>query len=128
VTLSGGFMVMDVRLTASADFLSPKNSDTGKLLQRRAQREGKMRAEWAWADWLMGAQAQVVGKRFDDVNNTKALGGYALYGLDASRHLTPETSVVLRVDNLANHAYQTAMNYAQAPRTVFIGLRWAPGL
>jgi vitamin B12 transporter len=126
LSLTADTQVNEVRLTASADYLSPRNTDTGKLLQRRAQRVAKVRAEWTWAEWALGAQAQGVGKRYDDAANAKPLGGYALYGLDASRRLTPESSLVVKVDNLSNHAYQTALNYGQAPRSVFIGWRWAP--
>ncbi len=126
LSLTADTLIQELRLTASADFLSPRNSDTGKLLPRRAQRVLKLRGEWTWADWAWGTQAQAVGKRFDDAANTKPLGGYVLYGLDASRRLTPHTSLIVKVDNVSNHAYQTALNYTQAPRSVFVGWRYAP--
>jgi vitamin B12 transporter len=126
LTFSGDVSIMALRLIASLDVLDPKNSDTGKLLARRARHAGKVRTEWSWGAWQMGAQATVQGRRFEDAGNTKVMGAYALYGLDASRQFAPAWSVVARVDNVSDHTYQTALNYASAPRTVFVGVRWAP--
>ncbi len=126
LTFAGDVSIDALRLIASLDLLDPKNSDTGKRLARRARQAGKLRAEWPWGAWQMGAQALVQGRRYDDNGNTKPMGTYALYGLDASRHISPSWSVVARVDNVSDHAYQTALNYASAPRTVFVGVRWAP--
>lgn len=126
VTFSAETTLSGVRLTGSVDLLNPSDTASHKWLARRARQEGKLRAEWAWLGWDLGAQAQLTGRRYDDAANTKQLGGYALFGVDASRKLTPNWSTVLRVSNLSNHDYQTALNYNSEPRTVFVGLRWTP--
>ena len=80
------------------------------------------------SDWLVGVNVKASGHRFDDAANTRPLGGYALWGIDAQTRLAPEWKLVLRADNLFDKDYQTARNYASAPRTVFVGVRWTPGL
>jgi vitamin B12 transporter len=126
VSFAADVSIMELRLIASLDLLDPQNSDTGKRLARRAKQAAKLRAEWPWGAWQIGAQVLMQGRRYEDNSNTKPMGTYALYGLDASRRFAPAWSVVARVDNVSDHAYQTALNYASAPRTVFVGVRWAP--
>jgi len=128
VELSGATTWAGVRLSASWNIGSPKNAETDKLLARRARQHGVLRAEKAVSDWLVGVNVKASGHRFDDAANTRPLGGYALWGIDAQTRLAPEWKLVLRADNLFDKDYQTARNYASAPRTVFVGVRWTPGL
>ncbi len=119
-------MVGEVRLQGSLDWLNPTDTVRDKWLPRRARQEAKLRAEWTWLDWNLGAQGQFTSRRYDDAGNTKQLGGYAVYSLDASRKLSSELSVLAKVTNASNHAYQTALNYNTEPRTEFVGMRWTP--
>lgn len=127
VSLSmSGLTVGDVRLQGSVDWLNPTDTAKDKWLPRRAREEAKLRAEWAAFDWDLGAQVQATGRRFDDAANSKKLGGYAWYSLDATRKVNANLTVLFKVSNLSNHAYQTALNYNTEPRTVFVGMRWTP--
>jgi outer membrane cobalamin receptor len=36
--------------------------------------------------------------------------------------------VLLRIDNAANKTFESARDYASAPRTAFIGIRYTPNL
>ncbi len=121
-----GLMVGEVRLQGSLDWLNPTDTVRDKWLPRRARQEAKLRAEWTWLDWNLGAQGQFTSRRYDDAGNTKQLGGYAVYSLDASRKVSNELSVLAKVTNASNHVYQTALNYNTEPRTVFVGMRWTP--
>jgi vitamin B12 transporter len=117
-----------VRLSGSLNFDTPKNEDTGMLLRRRAREHGSVRAETNVAQWTLGTQMLVSGKRYDDDSNLKKMGGYAVWGVDAQTQLATDWKLILRMDNVADKTYQTALNYATAPRTVFVGLRWTPAL
>jgi len=126
--LSGAMSVAAVRLSGSLNFDTPKNEDTGMLLRRRAREHGSVRAETNVAQWTLGTQMLVSGKRYDDDSNLKKMGGYAVWGVDAQTQLATDWKLILRMDNVADKTYQTALNYATAPRTVFVGLRWTPAL
>lgn len=128
VELSGAVTLASVRWTGSLSVDDPRNTQTDKLLARRARQHGSLRAETALAQWMLGAQVQWAGQRFDDASNKIRLGGYAVWGLDAQTQLSKNWKLILRVDNLTDKRYETAQNYNSAPRTVFAGVRWTPDL
>lgn len=124
LTFSGAHRVGWVNLSASFDLQQPRNADTGKLLTRRAQRLLKVAADTRVAQWLMGAEWQLVSHRWDNAANTKSLGGYGLVNLYASTTIARQWDLLARIDNLADKNYQLAGGYATPPRTFFVGLRW----
>ncbi|PWW46252.1 vitamin B12 transporter [Melaminivora alkalimesophila] len=126
LTLSGGHSLGATRLYASIDLQNPKNLDTGKLLARRAKRHATLGAETRIAQWTVGAEAQLSGRRFDDAANRTALGGYGLLNLHASTRLARDWQLVARVDNLADKQYELARSYATPGRNLYVGLKWAP--
>ncbi|ODS95253.1 MAG: TonB-dependent receptor [Lautropia sp. SCN 69-89] len=125
VTLSGETRVGSVRLTASLDWMDPENAATGKVLQRRARRQATLGAATRVANWEVGVQTQLVGARFDDAANTVRLPGYGVLNLHASTRLHRDWTLLARVDNAGDKAYQTAWGYATAGRTLYLGLNWA---
>ena len=125
---SGDVTLWSVRLNGSFNIDDPINGNTEKQLRRRARVHGTVRAETSIDEWNFGAQVLASGQRFDDDANLKPLGGYAVWGVDVQKQLSKEWKLILRGDNLTNRDYQTALNYASAPRTVFVGVRWTPGL
>ena len=86
-TLSAAHAVGGVNLTASLDLQNPRDLDTGKQLARRAKQHGTLGADTRVGSWLLGAEAQFSGQRFDDAANTSVLGGYSLLNLSASTPL-----------------------------------------
>lgn len=122
VTLSG------VHLAGAWNIDAPKNVQTDRLLARRARQHGSVRAETLVRDWTVGVQALLSGRRYDDAGNATSLGGYVVWGLDAQRQIASEWRAFVRVENLNDKAYQTALNYASVPRSVFVGVRWNPSL
>lgn len=128
VTLSAAMRVSGVALSGSIDFQDPKNLVTGEQLERRPKRLARLAADTQWQGMQWGAEWQVVGKRpnFDwDSYTTKTLGGYGLVNLHVQAPLSKEWSLVGRVDNLADKAYETALGYATPGRVLYVGLRWA---
>jgi vitamin B12 transporter len=115
-----------VQVRGSVDFQNPRDIGTDKLLARRAKRYATLGAEVPVAGWTLGAELQTAGQRFDDAKNTKPLGGYGLVNLSASKRIARSFTLLARVDNLADKAYEVARTYVPPGRALYIGLKWAP--
>lgn len=126
VTFAGSHRIGDVTLHGSVDLQRPRDLDTGKQLARRAKRHATLGADTRWAGWTLGAEVQASARRFDTVANTTVLGGYTLLNLYASTRIARDTTLLARIDNVADKDYQLARTYATAGRTVYVGVKWAP--
>ncbi|WP_422846225.1 TonB-dependent receptor domain-containing protein [Acidovorax sp. M2(2025)] len=126
VTFAGSHRMGDVTLHGSVDLQRPRDLDTGKQLARRAKRHATLGADTRWAGWTLGAEVQASARRFDTVANTNVLGGYTLLNLYASTRIARDTTLLARIDNVADKDYQLARTYATAGRTVYVGIKWAP--
>ncbi len=125
VTLSARTQVANVTLRGSLDWHDPRNDVNDKVLQRRAKRLGTFGAETEWGGWIFGAEVQAAGERFEDVNNTQRLGGYALVNLIVSKPLMPGLTLEGRIDNLGDKNYELARYYATPGLNGQVILRWA---
>ena len=125
-TLSAAHAVGGVNLTASLDLQNPRDLDTGKQLARRSKQHGTLTADTRVGSWLLGAETQFSGRRFDDAANTRVLSGYTLLNLSASTPLSKDWTLLARVDNLADKQYELARTYATAGRSFYAGVKWAP--
>lgn len=126
ITLAGSHKLGSVQVRGSVDFQNPRDIGTDKLLARRAKRYATLGAEVPVAGWTLGAELQTAGQRFDDAKNTKPLGGYGLVNLSASKRIARSFTLLARVDNLADKAYEVARTYVPPGRALYIGLKWAP--
>jgi vitamin B12 transporter len=126
ITVSGNYAFSGVKLGASADFQNPKDLDTGRQLARRSKQHATLTADTRVGSWLLGAEAQFSGKRFDDEANTRGLSGYSLLNLSASTPIAKDWTLLARVDNLADKQYELARTYATAGRSFYAGVKWAP--
>ena len=126
VTFAGSHRMGDVTLHGSVDLQRPRDLDTGKQLARRAKRHATLGADTRWAGWTLGAEVQASARRFDTAANTNVLGGYTLLNLYASTRIARDTTLLARIDNVADKDYQLARTYATAGRTVYVGIKWAP--
>ena len=77
----------------------------------------------SWGYWDTGLQLRYSGARVDDAN---ILAAYTLLDLTATRALTPDLRLNLRLENATNQNYQSIYGYNMPKRGVFVGLRWAP--
>ena len=126
LTLSGGYRLGDVDWHASLDVQDPKDVLTGKQLPRRARQHATLGMDTHVGRWMLGAEAQLSGERYDTAANTTVLAGYALLGLSASTPVARDWTVFARVDNLLDQNYVLANTYATAGRSLFVGVKWAP--
>jgi vitamin B12 transporter len=78
------------------------------------------------ASWKLGTEAEYVGKRFNNAANTVTLDSYTLLHVSASTAVARDWTLLARIDNITDKAYETATGYATAGRTLYVGLKWAP--
>ncbi len=126
LTLSGAEKFGAFNLRASLDLQNPRDLDDGKQLARRARQHATLAADTRLAGWLLGAEAQLSGRRYDDAKNMKLLGGYSLFNLYASTKVGKDLTMLARIDNLADKDYQLANGYNTPGRLVYVGLKWVP--
>jgi len=124
VTVAAQTRIGMVNLRGSLDWQDPTDETTGKQLARRAKRYAKFGADSSFGTVKVGAEAVLSGERFDDAANARRLGGYGLLNLYTTWHITPDVSLLLRLNNVADKGYELARNYGTGGRTWFAALRY----
>lgn len=114
------------RLGATLDVQRARDEDTGKRLNRRAEKQLSLSATRRFGAWEAGAELSAVGARYDDLKNTRRMGGYGLLNATLNYHLDPEWTVEARANNLTDKKYETAWGYGVSGANLFIGLRYVP--
>ncbi|WP_288380189.1 TonB-dependent receptor domain-containing protein [uncultured Massilia sp.] len=124
VTVAAQTRVAMVNLRGSLDWQDPRDETTGKQLARRARRLAKFAADSSFGTVKAGAEVVLSGERFDDAANNRRLGGYGLLNLYTTWQVTPDVSLLLRLNNVADKGYELARNYGTSGRTWFAALRY----
>ncbi len=126
--LGAGATLAGWELNAQATLMDPRNHSStayDKLLPRRSRRSARIDADRGIGAWKFGASVIAAGTRYDDVQNTLRMGGYATLDLRAERSLGDWT-VQAGVRNAFDRAYETAAYYNQPGREFNLTLRYAP--
>ena len=126
VTLGYGGQLAGFDLTASLDFLDPKDADTGKRLQRRANKFANLSISRRIQALTLGVEWRGSGDRYDRANEIRPLGGYGVLNAYAKYALNQEWAVEGRMNNLLDKQYETAYGYNTPGANVFFGVRYAP--
>ncbi len=126
LTLTSSTRLERINLGLSLDFLNPKNLENGRLLPYRSKRMLKLSADTQLAGWTLGTEAQLYSARFVDAENSASLGGYGVVNLYAQHQLAKDWSLLARVNNVADRDYAPTKGYANAGRTLFVSVKWAP--
>ena len=126
MTFSAQHSVAGYALRGSLDLQNPRDLTLHKALARRAKQHANLGVDKRFGAWLLGTEAQLVGKRFSGAGETLPMGGYALWNLVASSRIAPDWSLVARLDNLGDKRYETANGYATAGRSLMVSLKWQP--
>jgi len=124
LSLAAESRVAGVNLRGSLDWQDPKDETTGKQLARRSKKHASFLADTAWGQLKTGAELQLSGERFDDSANRNRLGGYGLLNLYTTWQMTPDVSLLVRLNNVADKQYELARNYGTSGRAWFAGLRY----
>jgi vitamin B12 transporter len=114
------------RLNGSVDVQDPRNAVLDKQLVRRAREHAFLQVERDVAGWTVGSQWKLSGHRYDDPDNTKRLGGYGVLNFFAQHQIDKQWNVLLKVDNVFDKAYETALNYRMTGVSGLIAVRYTP--
>lgn len=118
------------RLQGALTLLDPENrsagSNQGNTLPRRARRQARIDADRAFGRYRFGATILAVGKRYDDLANTRTLAGYTTVDLRAEYRFDKAWRLQARIENLLDKDYETAAFYNQPGRSVYVTLRYEP--
>ncbi len=112
--------------------LDPRNrengTNAGKLLPRRAQQTFRLDVDKRLEDFSAGFSVRAEGRRFDDLANTRRVGGFATLDLRAEYTLFKQLTLQAKVNNILNKQYQTVAGYNTDDLNVFFTLRYTPNL
>ncbi|MDR0183869.1 TonB-dependent vitamin B12 receptor [Lysobacter arvi] len=121
--------VADWTINGAISYLDTENRSgfyEGNDLARRAKNSARVDVDRAFGKFRFGVTAVGEGSRFDDVANTRRLGGYGTLDLRAEYAITSSLTVQARVANVFDREYETVAFYNQAGREWFLTLRYAP--
>jgi vitamin B12 transporter len=124
VSIGASTRLAALKVHGSIDWQDPRDETTGKRLTRRSKEHASFAADYTVGRVKTGAEWQLSGRRFDDAANLRPLGGYGLVNLYTTWQFTPELSLLVRVNNLADKQYELARNYGTAGRNWFAALRY----
>ena len=118
-------------LGASAAWLDPQNASNGpnrgKTLPRRAISTTRVDLDRRFTRGSLGATVIAEGARFDNLSNSRRLGGYATLDLRGELALNDRWRLQARAANLFDRSYETAEFYNQPGRALYLTARFSPG-
>ncbi|HVQ33260.1 MAG TPA: TonB-dependent receptor, partial [Lysobacter sp.] len=116
-------------LSGAASYVDPRNRSVGlnydNLLPRRSRATGRIDADRAFGAFSVGATWVGEQRRWDDVANTLAVGGFSTLDLRAEWRVAPAWTLQARAGNVFDRDYETAAYYAQQGRNYSLTLRYA---
>ena len=124
VTVAAQTRLGAISLRGSLDWQDPTDETTGKQLARRSKKHANFAADTSFGRVNAGAELHLSGSRFDDAANRNRLGGYGLLNLYTTWQVTPDVSLLVRLNNVADKQYELARNYGTSGRTWFAALRY----
>jgi vitamin B12 transporter len=124
LSYTGQFDALGLR--AALDLLEARDEATGRMLQRRADEQLTLGADYRSGAWKYGTTFLAASERYDNVANTTYLGGFGTLDAHVDYALTKDWSLQARVNNLGDKVYQTVNGYNQQGRAAYLTVRWAP--
>lgn len=125
-----GTTLHDWILGSQLTLLDPENrssgSNYGKTLNRRAKESFSLDADRAFGSYRLGTSLRAAGRRYDDLANTRGLGGYTVVDLRGEYAIDKRWLLQARIENLFDKEYELAEFYNQPDRGFFLTLRYQP--
>lgn len=94
-------------ITTSYSYTDPRNQETDKLLQKRAQKKFTFDIDRSFSHWDAGASFNATSKRYTNTTNTASLGGYGLLDFRLSYQLAEKVKMQLKANNVFDKHYRT---------------------
>ncbi len=113
-------------LRASLTVQDPTDELTGQTLRRRARQMASFGLSHPVGPWRFDGNLRYSGERPDGVNTR--LAAYSVLDMSLSYQLSREWVLKGRLDNVTDKRYQTANQYNQTPRSLYVGVTWTPVL
>lgn len=117
-------------LNTNATLLNPENQSTdatdGDILPRRAKQSFYLEAYREFGDYRFGSSLLAVAERYDDLSNSRRLGGYTIFDVRFERLVGSNWRLQVRLHNLFDKQYETAASYNQPGRTFYFTLHYQP--
>jgi vitamin B12 transporter len=117
---------LGLRWRVNATAQRPRDQDTGRRLQGRAERFGTVDLSRSFGQWTAGLTLVASGERFDSISEAPAsrLPGYALVDARVRYSVTKNWSAELTATNLGDVRYENAVGYDAPRRGVFLNVRF----
>ena len=112
-------------VSGALSYTDPKNEATGTTLARRANRSVVVDLDRSWGVLQLGFTVSGQSARFDDVANNDKLGGYGVLDVRVAYDLSEVLDMNLKVENIFDKDYQTAIDYHTPGRTFSLGFSYA---
>ena len=100
--------IASINLQSNYNYLDPRDADTGRQLARRATNCGAASLGQQLGAWEWRVEMQASDRRFNDLTNTRKMGGYALTNLYGAYNLASGWSLFARVNNVFDRDYELA--------------------
>lgn len=115
---------------ASASWLDTENRSNdpnrGNDLARRARETARLELARGFGKFRIGVTGVAEGGRYDNVANTRRLGGFATLDVRGEYAFAADWTLQARAANVFDRDYETAAFYNQPGREFFVTLRFAP--
>jgi vitamin B12 transporter len=117
---------LGVRWRATATAQRPRDDETGRRLQGRAEHFGAVEATRAFGNWTVGASVFASGDRFDSLDEAPSsrLPGYAVVDARVRYAFAKGWTAELTATNLGDRKHESAVGYDAPRRGVFLNVRF----
>lgn len=102
------------------------DADDGHRLPRRAPRSARIDLDRGFGRVDLGLTAIGEAARWDNIDNSLRVPGYATFDLRASMRIAPAWKLLATLGNALDRRYETAAFYRQPGREWGLSLRYAP--
>lgn len=118
-----------LRLSHSLSWLQAEDRSAGfnrgRELPRRPNWSGKTSAHWQSGDWSFGTGVYWMGRRYDDLANSRELGSVVTVDLTSEWRATASLAMQLRIANAFDRRYETATLYPALGREFLLSVRYS---
>ncbi|MCG2633912.1 MAG: TonB-dependent vitamin B12 receptor [Gammaproteobacteria bacterium] len=126
---SGDFGPWQVR--SAVTLQDPENRashdpNSGNLLARRPERMATLDLDRTFGEVRVGSTIRAQSHRWDNLANTKRLGGFVLLDLRVERPLGQHWLLQGKIENLLDKTYEPATGYNSDDRAAYLTLRYQP--
>jgi outer membrane receptor for ferrienterochelin and colicins len=100
------------------------DGETGKYLPYRPREQHNSELLYSGNGIEAGVNVVHIGRRFDDIQNTKIVDPYTVVGLKLEGSISSDIKVMASVENLFNEDYQDTLDYPMPGRRYTFGIRY----